>query len=181
MKNLLKFTFVLFVIGGMSNTAFGQLITETADVNVTAEVAVAITLTPTNIALGTIISDLPSVIDANSNDGATEANLGNTNNAGSLVITGTAGQSVNVNYNGTAVLSRVGGTGAGGDLADFTVVVKEESTNTDYVSDTPLVLTGGTRTLTVGGSLDAVLAANAGTFNTTTAGGVAITFVVNYL
>ena len=146
MKNLNKiiaaFTVVLLV--GSANI----LAQVNANVAVTAQVEAALVLTPTDIALGTIQTGAASIIDANANDDATEANLGDGATAGALQIVGTAGVDVIVAWD-DAVLNRADDD----DQLDF--VPSVWLAGAEVTDGGAVTLTGGDITLDVGGALDA--------------------------
>jgi len=166
MKNLKSLFALIAVFAFAGSTAFAQ---ETANVAVTAQVEAALVLTPTDIALGTIQTGAASIIDANANDDATEANLGDGASAGSLQIVGTSGVDVVVAWD-DATLDNAGTTDA---IAFVPSVWLGASEVTDGGTVT---LTGGDITLDVGGAL----AAPSGTGAYSTANGTPIVFTITY-
>lgn len=167
MKTLRTLSFVFLLTLGL--TSFG-LAQENANVNVSATVNAALQLTPGDITLGTIQTGLASTIDANTNDGATEANLGDGASAGALQIEGDAGANVIVSWT-TATVS----DGSGDNLL-FTPSVYNGASA--VASGASVAITGGDITLDVGGSLAAP--SSTGAYSTTNAGGSPITFTVAY-
>ncbi len=165
MKNLFKTTLLLFVVAGFATTVNAQ-----SDVEVSATVNAVITLTPTNVVLGTISQGI-TTLDANTNDVATETNVGAGASAGSLQIQGTTGATVSVTF-GTATLTDA----AGANPTTFTPSVYNGTAA--VASGGTVTLTGGDITLNIGGSLADTGAT--GSFNTTNTGGSAITFTVAY-
>jgi len=167
MKKLSSLIIALFVLS--AGTVFAQ---SNADVNVTAEVNAALTLTPTNIQFGTIEANTSSYIQANTNDGTAESNTGTNANAGSLLIEGTEGSDVTVSWT-TASLTDNDGNNA----TTFTPVVYLNTTEITNGADDVSIATGGT-TLDIGGNLDAI--ANTGSYSTSNANGTPVTFTVQY-
>ncbi len=162
-------TLSIFVVAAFLSTgAFAQ---ETADVAVSATVEAALVLTPTAIALGTIQTGEASIIDANANDDATEANLGTGASAGSIQIQGTSGASIEVSWT-NATLDN------GSDPTVFTPSVWNGASEVATPAGTTITLTGGDITLDVGGELAAT--GGTGTYNTSTGSGSPITFTVSY-
>lgn len=166
MKNLNKLfaAFALMILVGSANI----LAQETANVAVTAQVEAALSLFPTDIALGTI-QQAASVIDANSNDTATEDNLGDGATAGALQITGSADVDVVVSWD-DATLDNAGTT----DAISFTPSVWLGGS--EVTDGGTVTLTGGDITLNVGGALEAP----SGTGAYSTANGTPIVFTVSY-
>ncbi|MEP1150204.1 MAG: hypothetical protein ABJI92_18915 [Kangiellaceae bacterium] len=169
MKNLNKlFTaFALMILVGSANI----LAQETANVAVTAQVEAALVLTPTDVALGTIQTGANSIIDANSNDDATEANLGDGATAGALQIVGTSGVDVVVDWT-TATLNRT-------EDDDPIVFTPSVWLGGSEVTDGGTVtLTGGDITLDVGGELAAP--SQTGAYSTSLGTSNVMTFTITY-
>jgi len=165
---VLKQTLTLFaLLGVFSTAAFAQ--TENANVDVTATVQAALTLTPTAVQLGTI-EPAASVLDANGNDTATETNVGTGAAAGALQIQGTTGIDIDITYTGATLANGNGTTVA------FTPSVYL-GTNA-VASGTAVTLAGGDITLDIGGSLAAPT--ESGSYSTANAGGTPIQFDVTY-
>ena len=164
----LKTLSIFVVTAFLSNGAFAQ---STADVTVAATVEAALVLTPTAVALGSIQTGEASILDANANDDATEANLGTGASAGSLQITGTAGASIDVSWT-NATLDN------GSDPVTFTPSVWLAAAELVTPAGSTVTLTGGDITIDVGGELDAT--SGTGTYNTSTGSGSPITFTVSY-
>lgn len=168
MKKLFKLSIVAVVFLGLSTVASAQT---NANVAVTATVNAALTLTPSDIALGTI-QQASSTIDANANDAATEANLGVGASAGSLQIQGTTGASVDVAF-ANGILTDAGGA----NPATFTPSVYNGVTS--VASGDDVTLTGGDITLDVGGTLAAP--AGSGSYSTANGGtATPIVFTITY-
>lgn len=165
MKNF-KILSTLVLAAVLSTGAFAQ---ENANVAVTAQVEAALVLTPTAVALGTIQTAAASIIDANANDDATEANLGDGATAGALQIVGTSGVDVVVSWV-DASLDNAGTT----DAVAFTASVWLGAA--EVTSGSNVTLTGGDITLDVGGEL----AATSGTGAYSTVNGTPIVFTVSY-
>lgn len=163
-------TLSIFVLAAfLSNGTFAQ---ETADVTVSATVEAALNLTPTAVALGTIQTGAASIIDANANDDATEANLGDGASAGSLQITGSTGINVIVSWT-NALLNRTDDD----DQLTFTPSVWLGAS--EVTSGGAVALAGGDITLDIGGELEAP--SQSGLYNTTLGtGSQPITFTVSY-
>jgi len=168
MKKLSSLIIALFVFG--IGTAFGQ-VGANADVEVSAEVNAALTLTPTNIQFGTIQANTASYIPANTSDGTAESNTGTSASAGALLIEGTDGTDVTVSWTNATL------TDGGGNSATFTPVVYLNTTEVTNGADDVTIVTGGTN-LEIGGSLDAI--ANTGSYSTANGGGSPVTFTVQY-
>ncbi|MDR9416427.1 MAG: hypothetical protein RI564_09090 [Gracilimonas sp.] len=168
MKTLKTILSVFAIAAVFSAGAYAQ---ETADVEVTAEVVTALTLTPSNIDLGTIQTGAASILDANSNDDATEANIGTSASAGSIQIDGSSGASIDVSWT-NATLDN------GTETLTFTPSVWNGSSELTTPGGTTETISGGSITLDVGGELDAP--SGSGTYDTTTGTGEAITFTVQY-
>lgn len=170
MKNLNKLVtaFALMLLVGSANI----LAQENANVAVTAQVEAALVLTPTAIALGTIQTASASIIDANTSDDATEANLGDGATAGALQIVGTTGVDVVVSWV-NAQLNRV-------DDDDALAFVPSVWLSTSEVtSGGTVTLAGGDITLDVGGALDAP--SQTGAYSSAIGtGSVPIVFTVSY-
>ncbi|MFD2532497.1 hypothetical protein [Gracilimonas halophila] len=172
----LKTLLSVFAIAAVFST--GAMAQETAEVPVTANVEAALSLTPTAIALGTI-QQATSTIDANTNDTATETNLGAGASAGSLQIVGSAGVDVSVSWT-NATLDNADNT----DPITFTPSVYNGSSSVSSGGTVTLpgpdlsgtVTLNGDITLDVGGTL----ASPSGTGSYSTANGSAITFTVQY-
>lgn len=161
-KTLLSATALVAIF---SMGAFAQ-----ANVEVTAEVQQALTLTPTDIALGTISTGVASIIRAGAADVTTvEANLGSTASPGSLQIVGLAASTVTVSWE-NAVLTN----GTPADDATFTPIVFNGATSVS--NGGTVTITAGDITLGVGGTL----AAPSGTGSYTTVGATAIVLTVEY-
>ncbi|TVQ65000.1 MAG: hypothetical protein EA360_11055 [Balneolaceae bacterium] len=155
----------MFAVGN----AFAQ---STADVAVTAVVQDALTLTPTAVAFGTIQANAAATIEANTNDPATNANLGTGATAGALQIEGTTGVDVTISWANATLTD-----GSGANPTTFTpVVYNGASAVTSGASD--LTITGGDITLNVGGTLAAI--ANPGSYSTGNTNGVPVVFTVQY-
>jgi hypothetical protein len=167
MKNLKNILSIFAVLGIFATGVFAQ---ETDVVAVTAEVQATITLATTDIALGTI-QQAASVIDANSNDDATEANIGTTASPGSIQIDGTAGASITVSWTNATL-----DTSPASDAITFTPSVWNGSSELTTPGGSTETITGGSITLDVGGEL----AAPGGTGTYSTANGSPITFTVQY-
>lgn len=167
MKTLKTFLSVFAIAAVFSTGSFAQVnVTATAEVNAAYTVA-----TTTNIDLGTIQTGLTSTIKANTNDGATEANLGSGATAGQVDITGgTASASVTVDFT-NATLDN------GSDALTFTTVVYN---GVDAVtSGSSINLDGsGNAQLDLGGTLAAP--SGTGTYNTSTGSGSPITVTITY-
>lgn len=162
-------TLSIFVVAAfLSSNAFAQV---DADVAVSATVEAALVLTPTAVALGTIQTGAASIIDANANDDATEANLGTGASAGSLQITGTSGASIDVSWT-NATLDN------GSDPVTFTPSVWLGAAELTTPAGSTVTLTAGDITIDVGGELAAT--SGTGTYNTSTGSGSPITFTVSY-
>lgn len=170
MKNLKTYLSIFAIVAFSTTATFAQ---ETADVAVTAQVEAALVLTPTAIALGTIQTAAASILDANANDDATEANIGGSASAGSLQITGTSGVSVTVSW-ANATLDNAGST----DPVVFTPSVWLGASELTTPAGSAVTLTGGDITIDVGGSLAAT--AGTGAYSTALGGGAPITFTVSY-
>lgn len=168
MKNL-KTLSILAIFGLFASTsAFAQV---SSTVTATAEVVTALTVnTSQNIDLGTINSGTASVIKANTNDGAVEANLGIGAQAGQVDVTGATGASVQVDFT-NATLNN------GSDPLTFTTVVYTGSTAVS--SGSTQTLTGGAMQLDLGGSLAAP--SGTGTYDTSIGNsGSPITVTITY-
>lgn len=170
MKNLKTYLSIFAIVAFSTTATFAQ---ETADVAVTATVEAALGLTPTAVALGTIQTGLASILDANANDDATEANIGGSASAGSLVITGTSGASITVSW-ANATLDEVGS----GDPVTFTPSVWLGASELATPAGTAATITGGSITLDIGGELAAT--SGTGAYSTALGGGAPITFTVTY-
>lgn len=166
MKSLVKYSFVFVFVLGLTSYGFAQ---ENANVNVSATVNASLQLTPSDIALGTIQTGSASTIDANTNDGATEQNLGAGASAGSLQIQGDSGADVIVTWSNATVDN-------GSDPLTFTPSVYNGATGLS--SGASVSVTGGDITLDVGGTLAAP--SGTGTYNTSTGSGSPIQFTVVY-
>lgn len=166
MKNL-KTILSLFAIAAVfSANAFAQ-----EPVAVTADVEATLTLSSTNVVLGTI-QQATSVLEANASDDATEDNVGSTKSPGSLTIVGSDATSVIVSWT-TATLD----TSPIGDAITFTPSVW--NAGTEVVNGTAGTVdseTVGGTTIDIGGELDAP----SGTGAYSTANGSPITFTVQY-
>ncbi len=167
MKTLKTLT-IFAVAAFLSNGVFAQ---DMADVAVSATVEAALVLTPTAVALGTIQTAEVSIIDANANDDATEANLGTGASAGSIQIQGTSGASIDVSWT-NATLDN------GSDPTTFTPSVWNGASELATPAGTTVTLTAGDITIDVGGELAAT--SGTGTYNTSTGSGSPITFTVSY-
>lgn len=168
MKSLKTLLSVFAIAAFLTANATAQ---EQSTVTATALVQADLTVTTTtNIDLGTIQTGVASTIKANANDGATEANLGATNSAGQVDVSGTASASVTVNFT-NATLDN------GSDPQTFTTVVYHGSTAvTD--GDSISLDGSGDAQLDLGGTLAAP--GGTGTYNTSTGAGSPITVTITY-
>ena len=168
MKNFKTLLSVFAVAAAFSVAANAQV---SDNVAVAAEVQAAITVnTSTDINLGTIQTGVASVIKANANDGAVEANLGTGATAGQVDVTGTASASVQIDFTGATVDN-------GSDPIAFSNVVYNGASAITTGGTTSLDGSGDL-TLDIGGSLAAP--SGTGTYNTSTGGGSPITLTVTY-
>ena len=149
-----------------SSALFAQ---ETEAVAVTATVEAAISLTGTDIALGTIQTGSPSTIGATAAESSSDDNLGNTFTRGALQITGTSGVDVVVEW-ADGTLDNAGNTDA------LTFVPSVFNSTTPLSDGDTVTLLNGDITLGVGGTL----AAPTGTGVYSTANGTAIIFTITY-
>lgn len=169
MKSLKTILSVFAIAAVFSANSFAQ---ENDVVTATALVQAALTVTTSaNIDLGSIQTGVASTIDANSNDVATEANIGTGATAGQVDLTGTSGASVTVDFTG-ATLDNAGGS----DPLAFTTSVYNGSSA--VTTGSSITLTGGVAQLDIGGTLAA--ASGTGTYNTTQGGGSDITVTITY-
>ena len=168
MKNF-KTLLSVFAVAAVFSVAANAQVSD--NVTVAAEVQAAITVnTSTNIDLGTIQTGVASVIKANTNDGATEANLGVGATAGQVDVTGTNSASVQIDFTDATVDN-------GSDPLTFTTVVYNGSSPVSTGGTTALDVSGDL-TLDIGGSLAAP--SGTGTYNTSTGSGSPITLTVTY-
>lgn len=168
MKNLKTYLSIFAIVAFSATATVAQ---ESANVAVTAQVEAALGLTPTAVALGTIQTGAASILDANANDDATEANIGGSASAGSLVITGTSGAAITVSW-ANATLD----TSPASDAVTFTPSVWIGASELTTPAGSATTITGGSITLDIGGEL----AATSGTGAYSTANGTPIVFTVTY-
>jgi len=156
MKKLLSITLTTLLVL-FASQAFGQT---SADVEVSADVLGALTLTPTNVVFGEIQVDQESTIAANENDGA-NTNVGSSFQVGALQIEGDD-TDVIVRIAQMATLSRENES----DNILFTPSIWNGSTDLelDAAGEEATVDTGGDVTLDIGGSLPAI--SSPGTYST---------------
>lgn len=168
MKNL-RILSTLIIAAVLSTGAFAQ---ENANVAVTAQVEAALSLTPTDVALGTIQISAASILDANASDDATEDNVGDGATAGALAIAGSASTNVIVSWTNATL-----DDGASGTPVLFTPSVW--NTTTEVSSGGTVTLDGsGDATLDIGGELAATDAT--GAYSTSLGTGSVMVFTVSY-
>jgi len=169
MKSFKTILSVFAIAAVFSANSFAQ---ESDVVTATALVQAALTVTTSaNIDLGSIQTGTASTIDANSNDVATEANIGTGATAGQVDVTGTASASVTVNFT-TATLSN-------GVDTDLTFTTRVYNGTTNVTDGSSITLDGsGDAQLDIGGTLDAP--DGTGTYNTSTGAGSDITVTITY-
>ena len=167
MKKLSSLIIALFILS--AGTVFAQT---SADIAVTANVNATLTLTGSDIQFGTIQADLASYIQANTNDGTAESNLGTDAQAGSLLIEGTDGSDVTVSWTDGTLTD-----GDGNNATNFTPTVYLDNTEVNNGASDVSIQTAGT-TLDIGGSLGVI--SNTGSYSTGNPSGSPVTFTVQY-
>lgn len=145
---------------------------DNADVQVTANVASALTISKTqDVVFGNIGQNTASYLPANASDSGTEVNVGNTGQPGEVAIAGNTGASIKVTF-GSATLTDAADASK---TATFTPTIYFGSTA--VTSGTNITLVSGT-TLDIGGGLAAI--SESGSYSTTNTGGSPLNIEVEY-
>ena len=158
MKKLLSITLTTLLVL-FASQAFGQT---SADVEVSADVLGALTLTPTNVVFGEIQVDQESTIAANENDSNNNSNVGASFQVGALQIEADE-TDVMVKINQMAVLN----TDQGSEEIQFTPSIYNDNSNLNLEAvddEAQVTVTNGNITLDIGGSLPAI--SSPGTYST---------------
>ncbi|MCC5914565.1 MAG: hypothetical protein JJU46_09345 [Balneolaceae bacterium] len=174
MKKIIPVLSVLFALSAVN--VFAQDATENINVSANVQSAINVNTIVNLITFGQVQSGQQAIISADPN--GTDENA-ETPQRAEIVIEGAVNEAFQITFN-NAILSN--GTNTVDFATDLFVVSGSESSNGAISSGDQISAdgSGDNIVLSIGGTLDAISAANAGTYSTTQTGGESITVEFNY-